>query len=134
MIVAHATRARDVAQRLALIVALGGVAWGCPRGGTNDRGGDLYAHGRIHVSKKTAARWDANERDIAEVGEGIKSIPADDRNPQMIPFKGDARATLEALKPSERHGATDKRMLSLLGPKKTVVSSGIVAQITMVKG
>jgi hypothetical protein len=112
----------------------GTTALGCAHGGTTSTNELLYAHGRIHVDKETALRWDANEREIAEEGERIQPIPADDRNSSTVPFPGDARATLSALKPSERHGATDKRMLSVLGARKTFESSGVVAQITLVKG
>ncbi|MDQ2766354.1 MAG: hypothetical protein M3Y30_04285, partial [Gemmatimonadota bacterium] len=135
---ANATRARETAQRLVLVVALGTTVWGCPHGGTNNPNELLYAHGRIHVDKETVARWNAGEADVAAEGEKLRPIPADDKNPSVVPFAGDARATLGALKPSERHGATDKRMLSVLGgdPAKRVVfqSSGVVAQITLVKG
>lgn len=138
MMITNATRAREFAQRLVLVGALGTTLWGCPRGGTNNPNELLYTHGRIHVDKETAARWDAGEADIAAEGEKIQPIPADDKNPSVVPFSGDARTTLGALKPSERHGATDKRMLSVLGEdrakRKIFQSSGIVAQITLVKG
>ena len=134
----NATRARDIAQRLVLVVALGTTAWGCPRGGTNNPNELLYVHGRIHVDKETAARWEAGEQAIAAVAEKIQPIPADDKNPSVVPFSGDVRATLGALEPSERHGASDKRLLSVLGEdrakRKVFQSSGIVAQITLVKG
>jgi hypothetical protein len=132
----NATRARELARRLALLAALGALA-GCPRG-TNDPGGRLYTHGRIHVDRETAARWEAGEAEIAAEGDKIQPIPSDDRNSSVVPFSGDAAGMLGALKPSDRHGATDKRMLSLLGEdrakRKVFQSSGIVAQITLVKG
>ncbi|HEV7704482.1 MAG TPA: hypothetical protein VGO46_09320 [Gemmatimonadaceae bacterium] len=138
MMIANATRAREIAQRLVLVVALGTTAWGCPHGGTNNPNELLYVHGRIHVDKETAARWDAGEAAIAAVGEKITPIPADDKNPSAVPFSGDARTILGALEPSERHGATDKRLLSVLGEdrgkQKFFQSSGVVAQITLVKG
>jgi hypothetical protein len=130
-------RARELAQRFVLVAALGTLG-GCARGGTNNSDELLYTHGRIHVDKEKAARWDAAEAGIAAEGEKLQPIPADDRNPSIVPFSGDARATLAALKPSERHGATDKRMLSVLdedrSKRKVFKSSGIVAQITLVKG
>ena len=134
MTIANATRARETARRVVLVVSLCAAAWGCPRGGTNNPNELLYAHGRIHVDKETTARWDAGEKDAAAAGDQIQPIKADDGNPQAVPFQGDAAATLAALKPSERHGATDKRMLSVLGERKTFQGSGIVAQITLVKG
>lgn len=134
MTIANATRARDSARRVVLVVSLGVSAWGCPRGGTNNRDDFLYAHGRIHVDTETAARWDAGEKDAAAAGDSIQPIQPDDKSPLTVPFQGDAAATLASLKPSERHGATDKRMLSLLTERKTFQGSGIVAQITLVKG
>lgn len=138
MTITSTTRAREIAQRLVLVAALGTTAWGCPHGGTNNPNELLYAHGRIHVDKETAARWDASEREVAAEGERIQPIPADDKNPSTVPFSGDARATLSALKLSERHGASDKRMLSMIAVertgKKVVQPSGIVAQVTLVKG
>jgi len=138
MMIANATRARSIAQRLVLVVALGAMAWGCPRDGPNNSTDSLYAHGRIHVDKETAARWDAGEAAIAAVGEKIQPIPADDKNPAVVPFSGDPSATLGALQPSERHGASDKRLLAVLGEdrakRKSFQSSGVVAQVTLVKG
>jgi hypothetical protein len=136
--ISKATQARVIAQRLVLVVALGTTAWACPHGGTSNPDELLYVHGRVHVDKETALRFDEGERAIAAVGEKIQPIPADDRNPSIVPFSGDVRATLEALEPSERHGASDKRMLSVLkedrAKRKAFESSGIVAQITLVKG
>ena len=134
MKIAHTTRARGMAQRLVLMLIVGTTAWGCAHGGTNNPNELLYVHGRIHVDRETTARWDANEREIAAEGERIQSIPADDKHPSTVPFSDDARATLGLLKMSERHGATDKRMLSILSDRKSFQSSGIVAQITLVKG
>ncbi len=134
MIIANVKRAREMAQRVVLILALGTTAWGCAHGGTNNPNELLYVHGRIHVDRETAVRWDANEREVAAEGERIQSIPADDKYPSTVPFSGDARTMLTALKMSERHGATDKRILSVMGDRKRVQSSGIVAQITLVKG
>ena len=134
MMIANATWARESARRVVLVVSLCAAALGCPRGGTNNPNELLYAHGRIHVDSETAARWDAGEKDAAAAGDRIQPIKADDANPLTVPFQGDAAATLAALKPSDRHGATDKRMLSVLGERKTFQGSGIVAQITLVKG
>jgi len=132
----NATRARQFAQRLVLIT-VAGMLCGCRRS-SNNPDGFLYTHGRIHVDKKTAARWDAGEADIAAEGEKLHPIPADSGNPSIVPFSGDAPAALRALEPSERHGAMDKRMLSVLGEdrskRKVFQSSGIVAQVTLVKG
>ena len=134
MIIANVTRARTTAQRLVLIATLGTTAWSCAHGGPNNPNELLYVHGRIHVDRETALRWDASEREVAAEGERIQSIPADDKYPHAVPFSGDARAILTSLKMSERHGATDKRILSVLGDNKRVQSSGVVAQITLVKG
>ena len=134
MMIANATWARESARRVVLVVSLCAAALGCPRGGTNNPNELLYAHGRIHVDSETAARWDAGEKDAAAAGDRIQPIKADDANPLTVPFQGDAAATLAALKPRDRHGATDKRMLSVLGERKTFQGSGIVAQITLVKG
>lgn len=133
----NVTRARVRPRRLALLAALG-VMWGCSRGDNRNPDDSLYAHGRIHVEKETAARWDSGEAEIAAQAEKLHPIPADDKNPSIVPFTGDAQAMLAALQPSERHGATDKRMLSMLGEnaakRKVFQSSGVVAQITLVKG
>lgn len=134
MRLASATQVRDLAQRLVLILTFGTASWGCTHGGSNNPNELLYVHGRIHVDGTTAARWDANEREIAAEGDRIQSIPADDKSPSTVPFTGNARAILGSLKMSERHGATDKRMLSMLGDRKIFQSSGVVAQITLVKG
>jgi hypothetical protein len=137
MTIVHAARTSRTLKSFVLI-ATGLTSWACARGGTNNPNELLYVHGRIHVDAQTAARWDANEREVAAEGERIRSIPADDKTPSAVPFSGDARVTLASLKPSERHGAVDKRILSVLGSeraeKKVVVSSGIVGQITLVKG
>jgi hypothetical protein len=129
--------ASGIFKSLALI-ALATVSSTCSRAGPNQSDEILYAHGRIHVDVGTAARWDANEREIASEGERIKPIPADDKAPSVVPFSADARATLAGLKPSERHGAVDKRILATLGKERTstsvAVSSGIIAQIALVKG
>lgn len=134
MTIANVTRARTMAQRLVLIATLSTTAWSCAHGGPNNPNELLYVHGRIHVDRETAARWDASEREVAAEGERIQSISADDKHPSAVPFSGDARAILTSLKMSERHGATDKRILSVLGDNKMVQSSGVVAQITLVKG
>jgi hypothetical protein len=134
MTIASVTRAREIAQRLVLMVSVGTTAFGCAHGGANNPNELLYVHGRIHVDAETAARWDASEREVAAEGERIQSIPADDKRPSTVPFSGDAGAMLGALKLSERHGATDKRILSIMSERKTVQSSGVVAQITLVKG
>ncbi|HEY2898084.1 MAG TPA: hypothetical protein VGJ12_13175 [Gemmatimonadaceae bacterium] len=136
MMTMNATRARKLAWQLVLLAALGAMC-GCPRGGTENPNELLYAHGRIHVDKETAARWNAGEAEIAAEAEKLHPIPADARKSSIVPFSGDARAMLLALQPSGRHGATDKRMLSILGgdrSRKVFQSSGIVAQITLVKG
>jgi hypothetical protein len=111
MMNANATRARGITQRLVLVVALGTTAWGCPHGGTTNPNELLYVHGRIHVDKETAVRWDAGEAAIAAVGEKLQPIPADVKIPAVVPFSGDAREVLGALLPSEGQGATDKRLL-----------------------
>ena len=137
MRIATVSHAIETFKGLALIAAAT-FSWTCARGGSNQRDELLYVHGRIHVDAKTAARWDANEREIAAEGERIKPIPADDKTPSVVPFSGNAGEILTALKPSERHGAVDKRILSVLGKDRTrtnlVVSSGIIAQIALVKG
>ena len=137
MMNATARHARELAWHLVLLTALGTML-GCPRAGPNNPNELLYTHGRIHVDKETAARWDAGEAAIAAEGEKLHPIRADDRNSSVVPFSGDARGMLLALQPSERHGATDKRMLSMLGAdrsqQKVFQFSGIVAQITLVKG
>jgi hypothetical protein len=137
MRIATVSYAIQMIKGLALI-AVAAVSWTCARGDSNRPGELLYVHGRIHVDARTAARWDANEREIAAEGERIKPIPADDKTPSVVPFSGNAVATLSALRPSERHGAVDKRILSVLGKDRArsdlVVSSGIIAQVALVKG
>jgi hypothetical protein len=132
--VAHAC----VRPRYLVLLAAVGAIWGCSRGASRSPDDSLYAHGRIRVSKETAARWDSGEADIAAEAEKIRPIPADDGNSSIVPFSGDAQAMLLALRPSERHGATDKRMLSMVGEnaarRRIFQSSGVVAQVTLVKG
>jgi hypothetical protein len=132
----NVVRARGLAQRLVLLGAIGALA-ACPRG-THNPDQVLYSHGRIHVDKETAARWDAGEANIAAEGEKIQPIPADAQNSSAVPFSANAPAMLGALEPSARHGATDKRMLSVLAEdgakRRAFKSSGIVAQVSLVKG
>src|SRR6476469_1566256 len=132
MMLANATRSRQAAC-VVLVVSLG-AAWGWPRGSTNNRDKGLYTHGRIHVSDATAKRWDEGEQADSIAGAKIQTFNVDSAHPDSVPFPGDPIATLTALEPSERHGASDKRMLSVLNEHKTFQGSGIIAQITLVKG
>jgi hypothetical protein len=88
------------------------------------------------VDEKTAEIWNASERGVEAAGERIKPIRDRDAS-TTVPFGAGAAEQLRALSASERHGAGDKRLLSVLdttGGKKVVVSSGIIAEVTLVKG
>lgn len=132
----NSKRSRDILRIVLVFAAVSATSSGCarPREG-ND--GTLYTHGRIHVSERTARRWNTNENEVSAVGAKIEPIEAG-ADSASVPFGGDGPALLKALQPSERHGAGDKRMLSLLASDsrggKVFQSSGIVAQITLVKG
>ena len=137
MMNANARRARELARHLVLLTALGTML------GLPARRPQQSERAAVHA--RANSRRQGNRRPLG-FGRGqdrrrrrkLQPIPADDRNSSIVPFSGDARATLLALEPSERHGATDKRMLSMLGAdrskQKVFQSSGIVAQITLVKG
>lgn len=124
-----------VTLQLALLTAVALPFLGCSHPAVNGGDDDLYAHGYIHVDAATAQRWNASEKEVEAAGARIKPIA--DRDGLSVPFGGDAVGELKALSPSMRHGAGDKRLLSILdttGGRKAVVSSGILAEVTLVKG
>jgi hypothetical protein len=129
-------RAGELAWHLIVLASLG-TLWGCSRS-ANNSDGTLYKHGRIHVDDKKAARWDSAETEIEAQAKKLQPIPPDAGNSSTVPLSAKDTAMLLALAPSERHGATDERMLSVLGRdesgRKIFRSSGVVAKITLVKG
>jgi hypothetical protein len=132
----RSTRSRSSRTLLLLLAAVSATTLGC-RENPQDGGHDtLYAHGRIHVDEKTKLRWDASERDVEAAGKKIQPIQSSDTS-SVIPVAELSPATLRALMPSERHGAGDKRLLSVLDTtrgRRVVTSSGIIAEVTLVKG
>jgi hypothetical protein len=132
----NATHARELVWSLVVLASLG-TLWGCSRR-ANDSDDTRYKHGRIHVDEKKAARWDSAETDIEAAAKKLHRILPDARNSSIVPLFAKDTAMLRAYAPSERHGATDERLLSVLGRdhsgKKVFQSSGIVATITLVKG
>ena len=128
------SRSRGILRLLPLLAAA--FAWGCVSRSTNGEDGSLYTRGRIHVDSSTKARWDSAEKDVAEAGKVLHPIRVLDSS-STIPSADLTPASLRALKASDRHGAGDKRLLSVLDTsrgRKIVQSSGIVAEITLVKG
>jgi len=120
-------------QLLLLILATAGLpVLGC----TAPASGGLYAHGRIQVDEATRNRWDASEREVEAAGRKITPISDRDASTE-IPAGSVSPEALRALAPSARHGAGDKRMLSVIDTSKgqrVVASSGIVGEVTLVKG
>jgi hypothetical protein len=128
-------RSRRIYRHLVLVTAVAATSWGCSRA-ANGGGDELYARGRIHVDEKTKERWDASEKEVEAAGNRIKPI-GDKDSSATVPFGGDAVELLRSFGASQRHGAGDKRLLSVIdttGGKKVVKSSGIVAEVTLVKG
>jgi hypothetical protein len=118
------------------MLAAAAIACGCARRSPSTDDGNLYAHGRIHVDSSTSDRWNAAEKDVTEAGEALHPIRVPDSS-STIPIADISPASLQALKASARHGAGDKRLLSVLDTtrgRRVVQSSGIVAEITLVKG
>ena len=129
-------RSRSVLHGLSLFAAAGALAIGCTpppqHGGENG----LYSQGRIHVDDSTKQRWDASEKEVRAAGERLHPIRDGDAS-TVIPVAELSPASLRALEPSERHGAGDKRLLSILDTstaRRVIRSSDIIAQITLVKG
>lgn len=121
---------------LPLLAAAATVSWGCAPHSTNGDDGTLYTQGRVHVDSTTRARWDSAEKNVAEAGSKIHPIRASDSS-SIIPVAELTPESLRALRASDRHGAGDKRLLSVLDTtrgRRIVQSSGIVAEITLVKG
>lgn len=126
---------RDIRHLITITATLCATLSGCAHERSPD--GTLYTHGRIAVDPQTAERWDANENDVKAAGDKLQPI-ASSSDSAAVPFGGDGPAILKSLLPSERHGAGDKRMLSAVSaaPRggRVFQSSGIVAQVTLVKG
>jgi len=121
---------------LLLLAVVVTVSWGCAPRSTNGEDGTLYTHGRMHVDSATKVRWDAAEQKVAEAASKIHPIRASDSS-SMIPVADLTPESLRALQASDRHGAGDKRLLSVLDTtrgRRIVQSSGIVAEVTLVKG
>jgi hypothetical protein len=131
----NSRRSRNILRLITITAAVCATSSGCTQRGSPD--GTLYTHGRIAVDKPTAERWDANENEVKAVGDRIQPIAAG-TDSTTVPFGADGPAMLSALQPSERHGAGDKRMLSSVAANprggNTFQSSGIVAEVTLVKG
>jgi len=112
------------------------LSLGCVPRSSNGDDGTLYTQGRIHVDSNTKVRWDSAEKDVAEAGRKIHPILVSDSS-ATIPVGDLTSESLRALQASDRHGAGDKRLLSVLDTtrgRRVVQSSGIVAEITLVKG
>ncbi|HEY7860506.1 MAG: hypothetical protein ACHQRL_01015 [Gemmatimonadales bacterium] len=121
---------------LSMLAAAAAMSTGCTRQSGNGEDSDLYVQGRIHVEKTTKTRWDSAEKDVAQAGKNLHPIRVRDSS-STIPVADLTPASLRALKASDRHGAGDKRLLSIIDgsdAKKVVRSSGIVAEVTLVRG
>lgn len=121
---------------LPLLATAAAMSWGCAPRSTNGEDGTLYTHGRMHVDSATKVRWDAAEKKVAEAASKIHPIRASDSS-SIIPVAELTPESLRALQASDRHGAGEKRLLSVLGTtrgRRVAQSSGIVAEITLVKG
>lgn len=121
---------------LPLLAATSALSWGCVPRSTNGEDGTLYTQGRIHVDSITKVRWDSAEKNVAEAGRKIHPIRVSDSS-AAIPVGDLTPESLRALQASDRHGAGDKRLLSVLDTtrgRRVVQSSGIVAEIALVKG
>jgi hypothetical protein len=95
--------------------------------------GCRYTHGRIHVDGDTKDAWNAGEKDAERVGKLLQPVPPDPANPDALVPVAYLDKALAPVDSSLRHGANDKRMLTSLDGKQ-LVSSGIVAEVTLVKG
>jgi hypothetical protein len=123
-------RARGIPWLVVLLAAAAAMSSGCTR-----REKDApYSRGRIHVDRNTKKRWDAGEDSAKARGDRIKPIPADRNGSALVPFGDDAPAMLRALRASSRHGAGDKRILSALDANRRPISSGVIAEITLISG
>jgi hypothetical protein len=91
-----------------------------------------YSHGRIAVDAETRRRWDAGEREIEKAGKAITPISPDKSSPEQVPVR-DLAALLSHVDSSARHGAGDKRVLSLVDSGR-VRSSNILAEVILVNG
>lgn len=130
------SHSRSSLRLLPFLAAAAAMSWGCSRRPASGDDGDLYSHGRIHVDSSTKARWDSTEKEVAEAGKIILPIQVPDSS-STIPAAALTPASLRTLKASDRHGAGDKRLLSIIDEsegKRVVRSSGIVAEVTSVKG
>jgi hypothetical protein len=92
-----------------------------------------YSHGRIPVDGDTKHRWDAGEKEAEEAGKKITPITPDTTRPGEVPTATLATA-LAHLDSSERHGAGDKRFLSVAAKGGPPRPTNIVAEIILVKG
>jgi hypothetical protein len=91
-----------------------------------------YSHGRIAVDSETRHRWDAGEKEAEEAGNGISPIEPSKSSPEQVPVAS-LRALLTKVDSSTRHGAGDKRLLSLVDSGR-ITSANILAEIVLVKG
>lgn len=127
-------RSRSISRQLSLVALVGATSWSCTQ--RLGEGADLYSHGRIHVDSQTKQRWDASEREVEAAGRTLRPIH-DAESSTSIPVADLAPATLRALQASERHGAGDKRILSMTDTARGQIlmrSSGILAEVTLVRG
>lgn len=131
----RSSRLRSISRELLLVALVGATSWSCTERPVHEDA-NLYSHGRIHVDAQTQQRWDAAEQDVEAAGKKIRPIHDGDSS-TSIPVAELAPATLRALQASERHGAGDKRILSMIDTsrgRKVVRSSGVLAEVTLVKG
>jgi hypothetical protein len=126
-------RVRSIPRLLVLLAVVGAALWGCSHGKTKRPDKTRYAHGRIHVDQKTSDRWDTNEKVVEDKGDKIKPI-SPHGDPTRVPLTAGDTITLKSLDTSERHGASDKRILSKIGPDGRVQSADVIAEVILVKG
>jgi hypothetical protein len=92
-----------------------------------------YSHGRIPVDDDTKHRWDAGEKEAENAGKKIDPIAPDTKSPGEVPTATLA-TVLAHLDSSERHGAGDKRFLSVAAKGGPPRATNILAEIILVKG
>ena len=115
-------RMRDSVRMLAYLALLIGTV------ACNER----YAHGRIPVDDATRTRWEAGEKEAEEAGRQLVPIAPTHGAPDRISQEA-LPALLAHVDSSDRHGAGDKRLLSL-PDTNGFRSANILAEIVLVKG
>lgn len=119
--------------RSVVLIAVVGAAWHCTD--SRIKSDDApYARGRIHQDRMTTKLWNTYEDEAKAAGKKIQPWRVDSTKPARG-FESGALADLDSLKPSMRHGANDKRLLSKYDSSSgRPVSSEVVAEITLIKG